>query len=68
MAMKRIAKRSNITVKSRLFETKTFKNKNKAKDWIMRGMCSCEGAERERYISMLFQLNIGDTELDYDRT
>lgn len=43
-----------------------FKNKTLAKRWLTKGMLSCEGSERDRYVSMYAQLEAGSRCLDYD--
>lgn len=45
--------------------SKTFNSKKAAKIWIMNGLMSTDGAEQSHYVSMLLQLEAGETTLDY---
>lgn len=47
-------------------DERAFKNKKEAKSWIMDGLMGCEGAERDHYVSLLQQLEMGLDRLDYD--
>lgn len=44
----------------------TFATGVSCREWIMRGLNACEGAEREHYASLLSQLESGEHELSYD--
>jgi len=44
---------------------RSFSNKKDCRDWVMSGMFSCEGAEREHYVNMLGQLENGKKTLSY---
>lgn len=56
----------NINNKGEDYVLRSFSSKKAAKAWIMRGMCSCEGAEQEHYVLMLGQLESGETTLYYN--
>lgn len=56
----------NINNKGEEYVLRSFSSKKAAKAWIMRGMCSCEGAEQEHYVLMLGQLESGETTLYYN--
>lgn len=45
---------------------RSFSSKKAARAWIMEGMFCTEGAERDHYVSMLEQLEDGETTLYYD--
>lgn len=45
---------------------KTFNGEAAAREWIMGGLMGCEGAERDHYVSLLQQLEMGLDRLDYD--
>lgn len=47
-------------------DERVFRNKTEAKSWIMAGLMGCEGAERDHYVSLLQQLEMGLDRLDYD--
>ena len=57
----------NINNKGEEYVLRSFSSKKAAKAWIMRGMCSCEGAEQEHYVLMLGQLESGETTLYYNK-
>ena len=49
-------------VKVRIYgKWKTYKSRKAAMDFFMDGILSCEGAERDRYLSIYFQLRDGAT-------
>jgi hypothetical protein len=56
----------DINNKGEVYTLRSFSSKKAAKAWIMRGMCSCKGAEQEHYVMMLGQLEAGDTTLYYN--
>jgi hypothetical protein len=56
----------DINSKGGVYTLRSFSSKKAAKAWIMRGMCSCEGAEQEHYVMMLGQLEAGETTLYYN--
>ena len=43
----------------------TFNKKKECENWIIDGLMSCEGAERDHYVSMLGQLKSGEKTLCY---
>lgn len=45
--------------------SKTFSSKKAAKAWIMEGLMCTDGAEQSHYVSMLLQLEAGETLIDY---
>lgn len=45
---------------------RSFNSKKSARAWIMQGMFETDGAERDHYVSMLEQLECGETTLFYD--
>lgn len=42
-----------------------FPNADKCREWLMDGIKSCEGAERDRYVNMLQAMESGDHRLYY---
>ena len=43
-----------------------FNSRKSAREWIMSGLFSCEGAERDHYVDMLSQLEESENKvLDY---
>lgn len=42
-----------------------FPNSKKCREWLMDGIMSCEGAERDHYVNMLQRLEAGDRRLYY---
>lgn len=44
---------------------RSFKTKRECLDFLELGMLSCEGSERERYVSMIVQLKDGKKSLKY---
>ena len=42
-----------------------FPNADKCREWLMDGIKSCEGAERDRYVNMLRAMKSGDHRLYY---
>ena len=36
--------------------SKEFKTKRECRAWVMEGMFACEGAERDHYVNMLYEL------------
>jgi len=44
---------------------KSFKTKKECRAWLMEGMFSCEGAERDHYVNMLSELECGKKSLKY---
>ena len=42
-----------------------FPNADKCREWLMDGIKSCEGAERDRYVNMLQAMKSGDHRLYY---
>lgn len=56
----------DIDNKGGVYTLRTFSSKKDARTWIMEGLRSCEGAEREHYVDMLMQLEGGATTLYYN--
>lgn len=49
-------------VKVRVYgKWKKFKSREEAMNFFMEGMIACDGAERDRYLSIYFQLRDGAT-------
>lgn len=46
-------------------QPRKFSSKKAAKIWIMDGLMSTDGAEQSHYVSMLLQLEAGETLIDY---
>lgn len=46
--------------------SKEFKTKRECRAWLMEGMFACEGAERDHYVNMLYELEHGKTILHYN--
>lgn len=44
---------------------KAFRTKRECRAWLMDGMFSCEGSERDRYVNMLAELECGKKSLTY---
>ncbi len=42
-----------------------FKTKRNCRSWLMDGIFSCEGAERDHYVNMLAELECGKKTLHY---
>ena len=42
-----------------------FQNADKCREWLMSGIRSCEGAERDHYVNMLTAMESGDHRLCY---
>lgn len=59
-------KREDNKVRGLFKPLKTFRSVKSAETWLMEGMFSCEGSERDRYVSMLGQLYEGRAILNYD--
>ena len=62
--MRIIIKRYGNKSEARLL--RSFSSKKSARAWIMQGMFETEGAERDHFVSMLEQLECGETTLFYD--
>ena len=45
----------------------SFNKKADCRNWIMDGLYGTEGAERDHYVDMLFQLDNGAKTIDYRR-
>lgn len=57
-----MARRSNAVVVTVYGEKKIFKSRKAAMDFFREGILCCDGAERDRYVSIYFQLEAGATE------
>jgi hypothetical protein len=44
----------------------TFRNKKDCRAWLMKGLYETDGAERDHYVSMLSQLDMGKKVLEYN--
>lgn len=46
--------------------SKEFSSKKECLEWVLEGMRSCDGAERDHYVDMLMELQTGATTLHYN--
>lgn len=54
-------------IKIKLYGTEiAFKNAKKAKDYFMGGVYGSEGAEQERYLKIIMEIESGKTDIDSD--